>query len=404
MSDRGFPSTWRRFMAWVGALGTACLAGAPAAALDYQVHGYAAQGYVLSNGNNVFGDSTNGGSLDYYEAGINGSVQVIESLRFAAQAAIRGAGATDTGSPRLDYYLADYRPFATDHADAGLRIGKVKTPLGLFSETRDVVFTRPGILLPSLYDDSQGTRNLLFASPGLQAYGDLVERDHDLSLTATVSRNRSLSQSEQRLLINLDGLPFQLRVSQSWNAQLMDSIDGGRWQFAYSHFYGRFDLDTAPQTALFGTFGASIDVLSARFNADRVSLTAEYARNPNRDRVTIGGVPLLTSDLAGDSAYIQGDYRFNSAWGAMLRLDSTFRDQSDRSGRRFAAANPGADPESRFPYDVTLGGNWRFAEAWRAWAEYHYITGTATVQPLDNVGRTPVDHWSLLLLMLGYRF
>src|SRR5918997_2053653 len=81
---------------------------ASADAFDYQVHGYVAQGFVLSEDNDFFGDSTDG-SFDYYEAGINAAVQVTPTLLFAAQAAVRDAGISDDGTARLDYALADYR-------------------------------------------------------------------------------------------------------------------------------------------------------------------------------------------------------------------------------------------------------------------------------------------------------
>src|SRR5579862_1797261 len=127
-----------------------------AQAIDYQVHGYAAQGFVLSSGDNFFGHSTNG-SLDYYEAGLNAAVQLQSNLMIAAGGAIRTAGITDSGRPRLDYALLDYRFLpgiksdAGFDANAGLRVGKVKNPLSFFNETRDVIFTRPSILLPSVY-------------------------------------------------------------------------------------------------------------------------------------------------------------------------------------------------------------------------------------------------------------
>src|SRR5690349_19255564 len=127
-------------------------------AIDYQVHGYAAQGFVLSQHNDFFGDSTDG-SFNYYEAGINAGVQVSPKLLLAAQAAVRDAGISDDGSVRLDYALADYRLFSEATTQAGLRAGKVKNALGFYNETRDVVFTRPSILMPGVYSDNQNQRS-----------------------------------------------------------------------------------------------------------------------------------------------------------------------------------------------------------------------------------------------------
>jgi hypothetical protein len=381
-------------------------------ALDYQVHGYAAQGFVFSSGNNFFGTSTDG-SFDYYEAGLNAEVQVRPNLLFAAQGAVRAAGVTDTGHPRLDYALMDYR-FLPDFiagagvdTNAGVRIGKVKNPVGFFNETRDVIFTRPSILLPSVYGDNQNQRYLVFTAPGLQLYGTLDWGNHEFSLTGTASSNRGVSKTEDQLLITLS-VPYSLRIEDSWDAQLMDSIDGGRWQWGISVFYGRFILTaavpTVPPEALYGSIGAGLEVLSARYNGENLSLTGEYAINPNKDSITLAGAPLQNLNVIGDTGYLQADYRLTSRWGLMARIDAAFRDRSDRDGRAYAAANPGADPFSRYAYDFTIGVHWRYGGHWGAWGEYHLIDGTQNVQPLQNAGRTPAEHWSMLMLMAGYTF
>jgi hypothetical protein len=400
---------WRRLLPRLFVGLAAC---SSARAFDYQVHGYAAQGFVLSSGNNFFGHSTSG-SLDYYEAGLNAELQLQSNLLFAAQGAIRAAGVTDTGRPRLGYALMDYRFLpginanAGFDANAGLRIGKVKNTVGFFNETRDVIFTRPSILLPSVYGDNQNQRDLVFAAPGVQLYTNLIRGNQEFSLVGTASSNRGVSKAEDRLLINLS-VPFSLRIEDSWNAQLMDSIDGGRWQFGVSAFYARFILTavlpTAPPEALYGTIGVYLDVFSARYNAEKFSITAEYAINPNKDSVTLAGRTLVNSESTGDTGYVQADYRFTSRWSAMARFDAAFKDRSDRDGRAYAAATPGTDRASRYGYDFTVGLNWRYGEHLGLWGEYHLIDGTDNVQPLQNQGRHLADHWSMLMLMAGYKF
>ncbi len=375
----------------------------PALALDYQVHGYAAQGFVYSDDNNFFGDSTHG-SYNYYEAGLNASVQVHPKLIFAAQAAIRDAGISDDGTLRLDYALADYRFLTSVDSSAGVRVGKVKNALGFFNETRDVIFTRPSILMPRVYNDNQNQRSLVFTAPGAQLYGSKVFGRHELSLTGTVSADRDVRKSDKRLLIDLSGLPFSLRIEDSWNAQLMDSLDGGRWQFALSHFFGRFTLATPPTVSVAGTFDVGITIFSARFNAEKLSLTAEYARNPNTDDVTFMGLPFLHTRIVADGGYVQGEYRFNASWGAVARFETSFVDMDDRSGRKFAAANPGADRKSRMSQDVMIGINWRAGEHWGIWGEYYWIDGTSSLQRLENPPPIRASRWTLLMLMAGYKF
>lgn len=387
--------------ALTGMLLAAC---APAIALDYQLHGFAAQGFVVSEGSNFFGDSTHG-SHDYYELGVNGAVKVHPDLLLSAQAYIRDAGATDDDQVRLDYGLLDYRFLHGADANSGIRLGRAKNPLGFFNDTRDTVFTRPGIVMPmSVYQDNAGQRSIVFSSDGLQLYGDLVWGAHELSLTGTGALNRDLTETEERLIVTLGGTPFNLRFKEFWNLRVLDEVDAGRWRFALSHAQGRLILAAEDASGIAGDFFVNIEVLSAAYNAAEYSLTAEYALIGNDNVVTVNGVPALVQEIKAEGAFVQGDYRFNPRWSVMARYDAFFRDRNDRDGSEFATANPGAERHSRFAHDFATGATWRPDAHWGVWAEYHYIDGTATVQGQDNLGRTPDNPWSMLLLMAGYRF
>jgi hypothetical protein len=374
--------------------------GAAASAIDYQVHGYAAQGFVLSEDNNFFGDSTDG-SFDYYEAGINATVELSPKLLLAAQAAVRDAGISDDGSARLDYALADYRLFSEATTQAGLRAGKVKNALGFYNETRDVVFTRPSILLPSVYSDNQNQRSLIFTAPGAQVYGSTFTGQHEWSFTGTVNAERDVRESDERLLIALS-VPFDLRIGDSWNVQLMDSIDGGRWQLAYSHFAGQFRMST--DINLIGRFDVDLDVFSARFNAERFTITAEYVIIGNDNLLRLRGTPILRQSVEADAGYLQAEYRVAREWTLMARMDSFYRNRHDRSGRDFAAANPGVDRRSQVSHDFTMGVHWRPDEHWGVWAEHHWINGTALLQRHENPPPVREQRWSMLMLMAGYKF
>ena len=401
MTHRPFRSLRRRSSLCLIAGLTALAACIPVLAVEHQVHGYAAQGFLYSTENNFFGQSHDG-SADYYEAGLNGSMQMRPNLLFAAQAAIRDAGISDDGTLRLDYALADYRFLASVGSSAGVRAGKVKNSLGFFNETRDVIFTRPSILLPSVYSDNQNQRSLVFTAPGAQLYGTKTLGRHEWSFTGTANTERNVRKSDERLLINLS-VPFDLRIKDAWNAQIMDSLDGGRWQFALSHFFGRFTLSTAEDIGLAGKFDVELSILSMRYNAEKFSITSEYVLNPNRNLVTLGGAPLQRTYIAAERAYLQGEYRLNSQWGAIARYDAAFIDRRDRNGREFAAANPGADRKSRLSRDLTVGLNWRSGEHWGIWGEYHWIDGTASLQRLENPAPHPANRWSLVMLMAGYK-
>jgi hypothetical protein len=389
-------------------LAFALLAGAalsmPARAVEYQVHGYAAQGLVYTDENNFFGESSDV-STDYYEAGLNGSIQAQPNLLFSAQVAIRDAGISDDGSLRLDYALAEYRFVSDVDTSAGIRVGKVKNSLGFFNETRDVIFTRPGILMPGVYADNQNQRSLIFTGPGAQVFATRVAGRHEFSFSGTANVHRNVRKNDERLLITLPGIPFDLRIENVWNARVMDSIDGGRLQFALSHFHGRFRLATADDIGLTGAFGVGITVLSARLNAEKFSLTTEYSRITNHNELDLGAMPLLRQEVDADSGYVQADFRFNKSWSAFARFDASFSDIHDRSGRKFEAANPGADRKSRMTRDLVAGVSWKYGEHWGFWGEYHWIDGTSTLQMLENPVPPGVeDRWSMLMFMAGFKF
>jgi hypothetical protein len=163
-------------------------------------------------------------------------------------------------------------------------------------------------------------------------------------------------------------------------------------------------LSTAPEISLIGRFDVDLNVFSVRYNAERFTVTAEYSLVDNDNRLTFMGAPFLHQRVKADSGYLQAEYRIRPQWTLMARMDGFYRDRHDRSGRDFAAANPGADRRSQFAQDFTVGVNWRPNEHWGVWAEHHWINGTATLQPLENPPPVREQRWSMLMLMAGYKF
>jgi hypothetical protein len=365
------------------ALGLLVAAAAPVQALDYQVHGFLAQGFLLSEGNDFYGDSTDG-SFKFYEAGLNGTIKPLPQLLLSAQVLARDAGVTDDGKPRLDFAFADYAFVSGAAGDAGVRIGRVKNFFGLYNATRDVVFARPGVLLPSVYYDALGARSLLFSSDGVQAYGGVNWGDHYTSLVASYALSDELTYEPSD---DFDGLT----LDDFLVARLQDEWGGGRLTNALTYLQGRLEFGPGP--------GASLDFnlyqLSTRYNGDRYSVTMEYG---------ITTYDSAFGEGSSDGLYLQGDYLVTPAWGLMARWDSTFSNRNDREGDACTENFAPADRHACFAHDFSVGANWRSPRHWGAWAEYHWIDGLATVSDEENSGNTPDAHWGMLLLMAAYRF
>lgn len=372
----------RRLHRYLRGLALATAVASPAQALEYQVHGFLAQGFVLSEGNDFYGDSTDG-SFKFYEAGLNGAISPLPSLLISAQVMARDAGVTDDGKPRLDFAFADYSIVASPAGQAGVRAGRVKNFFGLYNATRDVVFARPGVLLPSGYYDAQGARSLLFSSDGVQAYGGFNWGEHYTSLVASYALTDELTYEPTDAFDDLTLNDFLV-------ARLQDEVGGGRWTHALSYLHGRLGYGS------FGAFDFDLYQLSARYSGDRFTVTTEYGLS------TFDGGGFHGS---GDNLYLQGDYLLTPAWGLMARWDSTFSDRNDRDGDD--CTDDFGFPTDRhqcFAHDFSVGANWKSQRHWGAWAEYHLVDGLATVNDAENAGNTPEAHWSMLLLMAAYRF
>jgi hypothetical protein len=113
-----------------------------------QIHGFATQGFINTNDNNWLTMDTSAGSFKFTDAGLNLSTQVTDRFRVAAQGYDRDLGQLGKYHPLFDFYMADYRPKAW----LGFRGGRVKTVLGLFTDTQDMDFDHTFALLPqSMY-------------------------------------------------------------------------------------------------------------------------------------------------------------------------------------------------------------------------------------------------------------
>lgn len=120
---------------------------------EVQMHGFLTQEYFLTSDNRLFGASdSDGGSLGLTEAGLNISWTLFADLRLAGQVLFRRAGAGHEHDLELDFGLLDYTVISVADYSLGVRLGRYKNPYGFYNATRDVLFTRPSILLPqSIY-------------------------------------------------------------------------------------------------------------------------------------------------------------------------------------------------------------------------------------------------------------
>jgi len=146
-----------------------------------QVHGFVSQGFIYTNDNNWLTMNTSQGSAAFTDFGLNLSSRITDRLLVGAQVYDRNLGQLGQYHPSLDWAVADYR----FKSWFGVRGGKVKTTLGLYTDTQDLDFLHVFALLPqSIYPTD--LRDATIAHLGGDIYGN-VSLKHglgDLSYTA----------------------------------------------------------------------------------------------------------------------------------------------------------------------------------------------------------------------------
>jgi hypothetical protein len=384
---------------------------------DFQMHGFASQGYTYTSANDFFGNSQGDGSLEFTELGLNVLGHPLPNLLFAVQGLYRDTGGSDEEDFRLDYANLDLTLPVRDDLTFGIRGGRVKNPFGLYNEARDAIWTRPSVLLPqSIYLDALGLRSSVLSSDGGILYGRYAFGDHALTAEFLVSDPNVNDIVDFLALVpnefgTLSGRPLFLgRAGYEWHE--------GRFRLLFTAVDFDHDFDpSASEPFLPGNVRLFAPVVSAQVNLEEWSFTAEYVRRGVR---RTGIFPVLPPDPVGrkflldntdENYYVQVQYRFAPEWTAIARYDALFANVDDHDGTATARAT-GLPRHRFFAKDLTFGLRWEFADDWLVAAEYHNIDGTAWLSPIDNPGindparvREVSDgHWDLFALMFSYRF
>ncbi|GAB3374758.1 hypothetical protein NCG89_02565 [Spongiibacter taiwanensis] len=368
--------------AWLATPGLALTIGN-----DLQVHGFASQAFLKSEGNNIYGDSLDG-STDFMEAGLNANYRHSSRLYVAGQVISRDAGNTDNGDINLDYLFADYKLGENDQSGIGARIGRVRNSYGFYNDTRDVVFTRPTILMPqAVYFEGNGLREFLFSSDGLQLYGYWDEAEHSTNFSFSVGKDKSLPQDSLDIITGGSGMFRNAEIKNPVYAQLLHSRNGGQSRYALSTLNLTLRADGARSPIPSASIDASGVVLSAERNFLDWALTAEYSF------VRVEGYLGSTQNQDAESKtfYLQARRHLANNLVATLRYEhGSYEDKelgSLSNSKHWVA-----------------GLQWTPDISWLLALDIYSIKGAGGIPAIDNRGREEDKHTTLLAAMIAYRF
>jgi hypothetical protein len=386
----------------------ACMIPSAAPALEFvegklQVHGFASQAVIKTTDNQYFGNSP-GTSFDFTEIGLNASYQSTPSLLFSGQVLVRRAGEMYDGTPSLDYGLVDFAPVSNTEQRLGVRLGRIKNPFGLYNETRDVPFTRPGIFLPQvIYYDK--VRNLLLSYDGIMFYGDRYLEQGNFSLNLGVGQSVIDNNVEWAYLGgdfegNLRGDGINWGIGSLWFSTPADELKLG-----LSAILTEMDFDARPESALSsGTIDVFDWVASFQYNAADWTISAEYARTPTQWKDLGPYFPF--EDQVMEGYYLQGAYRLRPNLEIMTRYEEGFANRSNRDGRAFSDLTGGSTPRFDFFSKIwTLGLRWDLNPNIMFRLEFQRHDGTYSLSIRENTNPGDlVREWDVFAASVSVRF
>jgi len=367
-----------------------------------QVHGFVAQSMINTSGNNFLGETNDNISFDFREIALNASYRALPDLQFSGQIMSHRAGESDNGSPDIDYAFIDWTALSGEWGRAGIRLGRVKNPYGLYNITRDVPFTRSSVLVPqSIYFER--TRKLSVSADGINLYLDKASPWGTFTAEAVLGYPLLDDASEQAIIPkSVAKGDFETDFTQLY--QLKYESPSSQWMLAVTYLNLGVSYDPVQGDFLqAGQFDFNPTILSAQYSAENWSLTGEYAYR----KVSLQdfGIPQLTASQVAESYYLQGTYNVLPKWELVLRYEVAFGNRDDRDGNNYAAAS-GSPAFTQYTKDWTVGLRYDVTPSVMLRAEYHSIEGTSILSSLDNpLGPSSYDkHWDMWMLLASYRF
>ncbi len=420
------------------ATGLAGGAGGQGLALGETVYlgGYVSQGYLNSSDHNYLIANTREGSGEFNEVALQASAQPRDDLHVGIQLLGRDFGNAVQSGVVVDWAYGDYRW----RDQLGLRAGKIKLPIGLYNQGRDVDMLRTAVLLPqSVY--SEQDRDLLISYEGLGLYGNLPagrwgEFDYEVCYGSLDVPEGGIGPTNDAFLQSArDAEPFieanvadlygvgvedvtatltespapELSVpwiaggSLIWTTPVTGLRLGGTWYAGDVEAAGTFRYDVLIDEGdqLPGYLPWTIDVDQDLDLHSTVTGSLEYVR----------GGWTLASEFArtrfADSSdlgwYVGNQYRLDGRWSVAAVYSEYFPDHDDRDGDGLVAG--GLPAHGAWQRDFGLSVRIDLNQHWLVKLEFHAMDGTAMTLVGGPDAATDTDrYWRVLAAKTTFHF
>jgi len=332
--------------------------------LNIQIHGYATQGFLYTNQNNMFTTSSSNGSPAWDEAVVNVTAQPTQKLRVGVQARYMLLG--NIGNKiTLDWAAADYK----FNERIGVRFGKVKTPSGLLNETQDIDPSYMWALLPQgIY--ALTSRNSFLSHYGGIAYGTFRLDEKFGKLDYRVFGGQQLvGADDPAISLGMQGSPVQLPNGWSgtflggtlnWKTPVKGLMIGSSdWKYQYWKSLATSGATNGSQFSNPCNYYWNY----ARYEMNKVMVAAEYTRQPYNGGTTFPGSATNTFWVDVRAWYGMASYKLADKLTIGAYHSQSFDHQQPLQPARYSK-------------DWTVSGRYDFNQFLYTKAEQHFIDGT----------------------------
>lgn len=380
-----------------------------------QLNGFISQGYIYSTHNDFIPQASEYGSYEFSEAGLTFSVDVSEKLRLGFQLLARDFGPIGNYRIFLDWGFADYR-FAKAF---GIRVGKIKAPLGFYNEVRDTDPLFPMVILPqSIYDEA--FRPVFIAYSGIGIYGKLNIGAGDLNyhlFTGSVDHpsdapylmqirnavNRGIAQTG----MSMSPLQMDTQLFYGgrliWNTPINGLRLGGSYAFLEAKYHGSLSIPMSSPVEVFGSMKLKkFFLLSGEWAIGNFTLTTEYMELPPLIHLDLFGQNILLTEETEQGWYIMGSYVFADRLTLYAYYDRFLSDKDDPEGNNTALL--GLENFFGWQKDMVIGARYDINFNWTVKVEYHFIDGVAKSAVFFPSLLNTAQKWNMLALKMSYNF
>lgn len=364
---------------------------------NLEIHGFASTGFAKSDTYNyIF--STENGSFEFSEIGVNLSAAMNNNIRIGMQFYSYNMGELGNNDVKLDWGFLDYKW----KDSLGIRIGKVKTPYGLYNQSQDYDMLQTSIFIPQgLY--TRYYRDIIIAIQGADIYGILslgkagkleydmfggtfeIDPEGGYTLMAKYIYNVNFDSAEIDYIVGT-----RLKYHSPINGLLV-AMTLEKYEMELNYLFANSILTANINEA-------TLQIYSTEYNRGNFTGASEYHLHTTKSQF---------NESTYEAFYIQGAYRLTEWFEVGSYYSMAYWDKDNHRGRPVTGLLDSQQPfipnHKAWQKEITITTRFDITHFWLVKLEVHFIDGTALAYPPEGKDYTD-SNWMLYAIKTTFNF